>query len=55
MDEVYTAVEENNQNTGGSYLEQNSAVLFIRSEGLLKNISEVEMIPLTRGPGIPIF
>ena len=55
MEEVYTAVEENNQNTGGSYLEQNSAVLFIRSEGLLKNISEVEMIPLTRGPGIPIF
>lgn len=55
MDEVYRAVEENNQNTGGSYLEQNSAVLFIRSEGLLKNIREVEMIPLTRGPGIPIF
>lgn len=55
MEEVYRAVEENNQNTGGSYLEQNSAVLFIRSEGLLKNISEVEMIPLTRGPGIPIF
>lgn len=55
MEEVYKAVEENNQNTGGSYLEQNSAVLFIRSEGLLKNIQEVEMIPLTRGPGLPIF
>jgi len=55
MDDVYKAVQENNQNTGGSYLEQNSAVLFIRSEGLLKNSREVEMIPLTRRVGIPLF
>ncbi|MBK8659503.1 MAG: CusA/CzcA family heavy metal efflux RND transporter [Bacteroidetes bacterium] len=42
--EVFTALESNNQNTGGSYIEKGPTVLFIRSEGLVNNISDIENI-----------
>ncbi|MEO5685068.1 MAG: CusA/CzcA family heavy metal efflux RND transporter [Chitinophagaceae bacterium] len=54
--DVFRALENNNQNTGGAYIEKGSAVLYIRSEGLagstddLKNIS----IKATRS-GTPLF
>jgi cobalt-zinc-cadmium resistance protein CzcA len=42
--DVFTALESNNQNTGGSYIEKGPTVLFIRSEGLVNNISDIENI-----------
>lgn len=35
MQEVFDAVESNNQNTGGAYLEKGPTVLYIRTEGLI--------------------
>ena len=35
MQEVFDAVEANNQNTGGAYLEKGPTVLYIRTEGLI--------------------
>jgi len=35
VDNVFQALEQNNQNTGGAYIEKGPTVLFIRSEGLI--------------------
>lgn len=41
IDEVFSALEKNNQNTGGAYIEKGPTVLFIRSEGLVTNENDI--------------
>ncbi len=55
-DEVFAALERNNQNTGGAYIEKGPNVLFIRSEGLLQNTRDIGnvFVKHTAG-GIPVF
>jgi cobalt-zinc-cadmium resistance protein CzcA len=54
--EVFTALENNNQNTGGAYIEKGPTVLFIRSEGLIGNIEDIENISIKAAPdGAPLF
>ncbi|ULQ57052.1 CusA/CzcA family heavy metal efflux RND transporter [Flavihumibacter rivuli] len=54
--EVFAALEQNNQNSGGSYIEKNANALFIRTEGLATNISDIASIFIkhTAG-GIPVY
>ncbi|TKB97773.1 CusA/CzcA family heavy metal efflux RND transporter [Pedobacter cryophilus] len=42
--DVFKALENNNQNTGGSYIEKGPTVLFIRTEGLIGNIEDINNI-----------
>ena len=42
--EVFDALEANNENTGGSYIEKRFNTYFIRGEGLVKSISDIEKI-----------
>jgi cobalt-zinc-cadmium resistance protein CzcA len=42
INDVFTALEKNNQNTGGAYIEKGGTVLYIRSEGLIGNIQDIE-------------
>jgi len=42
--DVFTALENNNQNTGGAYIEKGPTVLFIRSEGLVGSIEDIQNI-----------
>lgn len=42
MAEVFDALSKNNQNTGGTYIEKGPNVLFIRTEGLMGNIQDIE-------------
>jgi heavy metal efflux system protein len=42
--DVFDALEKNNQNTGGAYIEKGPTVLYIRSEGLTKTIEDLERI-----------
>ena len=44
ISDVISAVEKNNQNTGGAYIEKANTVLFIRSEGLIKSIEDIENV-----------
>jgi len=46
ISDVFNAVESNNQNTGGAYIEKANTVLYIRSEGLIKNIEDIKNIPI---------
>ena len=40
--EVFDALQKNNQNTGGAYIEKGPSVLFIRTEGLMNQIPDIE-------------
>jgi cobalt-zinc-cadmium resistance protein CzcA len=56
INDVFTAVESNNQNTGGAYIEKGPTVLYIRSEGLIGNISDIENIAIaTKNNATPLF
>ncbi len=54
--ELFDALEKNNQNTGGAYIEKGSTVLFIRSEGLIGNKEDIENISIkSTSGGTPLF
>lgn len=56
INDVFTALEKNNQNTGGAYIEKGPTVLFIRSEGLIGNTQDIEQIVIkSTNNGTPIF
>ena len=53
--DVFDAVQANNQNAGGAYIERGPNVLYIRSEGLLQSIPNIESILIKQLPnGNPI-
>ncbi|MBK1896626.1 CusA/CzcA family heavy metal efflux RND transporter [Chryseobacterium paridis] len=47
INDVFDALEKNNQNTGGAYIEKKETVLFIRSEGLLGNAEDIGNIQVS--------
>ena len=55
ISDVYDALQNNNQNTGGAYIEKGPTVLFIRTEGLAKTIEDIEQIVVKRANGIPVL
>ena len=56
INDVFTALERNNQNTGGAYIEKGPTVLFVRTEGLIGNTSDIEKITIKSSEnGTPVF
>jgi heavy metal efflux system protein len=56
INDVFNAVEQNNQNTGGAYIEKGPTVLYIRSEGLVKNIEDIQNIAIKKpNATVPLF
>ncbi|MEK6781088.1 MAG: CusA/CzcA family heavy metal efflux RND transporter [Bacteroidota bacterium] len=56
VNDVFTALEKNNQNTGGAYIERQATVLYIRSEGLIRNLAEIRSIAVKNTEnGTPLF
>jgi len=54
--DVFNALEKNNQNTGGTYIEKGPTVLFIRSEGLIGSTKDIENISVkATESGRPLF
>lgn len=54
--DVFKALENNNQNTGGAYIEKGPTVLYIRTEGLLGNIDDIKNISIkSSSNGNPLF
>ncbi len=54
--DVFNAVEKNNQNTGGAYIEKGPTVLYIRSEGLINTIENIKDISIKNiASGSPLF
>ncbi|MFP3595368.1 CusA/CzcA family heavy metal efflux RND transporter [Chryseobacterium sp. SIMBA_029] len=55
INDVFDALEKNNQNTGGAYIEKKETVLFIRSEGLLGSTEDIGNIQVSNTKeGIPV-
>lgn len=53
--ELYTALQNNNENTGGSYIEQNSNSYFIRGLGQAGSLDDIGRIPVKTVNGIPVL
>ncbi|MEW7278721.1 CusA/CzcA family heavy metal efflux RND transporter [Aquimarina sp. 2201CG1-2-11] len=54
ISDVFKALENNNQNTGGAYIEKNHQANFIRGEGLARSIADIENIVVKNSNNIPI-
>ena len=54
VNEVFEALQRNNANTGGSYIEQNSNQYYIRGIGVVKNLEDVASITVKTVDGIPV-
>ena len=54
ISEVFVALENNNQNSGGAYIEKDHYANFIRGEGLARNLKDIENIVIKNVNGIPI-
>src|SRR6267154_1317578 len=56
INEIFSALQKNNQNTGGAYIDQKPYAFFIRSEGLAQNLEDIEKIVVRNNVnGFPIL
>jgi cobalt-zinc-cadmium resistance protein CzcA len=56
ISDVFNALESNNENTGGSYIEKQSTVLYIRSEGLIEDQDDIENVVIKNmDNGVPLL
>ena len=54
--EIFSALEKNNENTGGAYIEKKPNAYFIRGIGLVTSLSDIEKIVVrTNTAGIPLL
>jgi cobalt-zinc-cadmium resistance protein CzcA len=54
LSDVISALEKNNENSGGSYLERGSYSYYIRTEGRVETPDEIGAIPLGNAVGPPL-
>ena len=52
--DVFTALENNNGNTGGSYIEKGPNIYFIRGEGIVTSLQDMENIVVSARGGSPV-
>jgi len=55
ISDVFDALEKNNQNIGGAYIEKGPTVLFIRSEGLIGSTGDIENTVVKNNDGFPLL
>jgi len=55
LDELYAAIHDNNANAGGSYIEKKHYTYFIRGEGRLETIKDIEQVVVKNIDGLPIL
>jgi cobalt-zinc-cadmium resistance protein CzcA len=56
ISDIFTALSNNNSNTGGAYIEKGPSVLFIRTEGLVNSLKDIEQIAVKNLPnGLPVL
>ncbi len=54
INDLYSAIEQNNQNTGGSYIERTSTTYFIRGEGMVGSLEEIREVLIKNVNGTPV-
>ncbi|MDI1255066.1 MAG: CusA/CzcA family heavy metal efflux RND transporter [Flavobacterium sp.] len=53
--DVFDALQNNNENTGGSYIDKGPNIYFIRGEGLIQNLEDINNIVVKNNSGVPIL
>ncbi|MCB0516586.1 MAG: CusA/CzcA family heavy metal efflux RND transporter [Bacteroidetes bacterium] len=53
--DIFNALEKNNQNTGGAYIDKKPNAYFIRGIGLVTSIEDVQNIAVKNTGAVPIF
>ena len=54
--DIFTALEKNNQNTGGAYIDRKPNAWFIRSEGLINSVDDIgKIVVKNTAAGIPVL
>ncbi|WP_163399481.1 CusA/CzcA family heavy metal efflux RND transporter [Flavobacterium fluviatile] len=53
--EIFDALENNNENTGGAYIDKKPYAYFIRGIGMVNNIDDINKIVVKNQNGIPIL
>ncbi|MCD8043414.1 MAG: CusA/CzcA family heavy metal efflux RND transporter [Tannerellaceae bacterium] len=54
IEEVFDALHRNNQNTGAGYIEKTGHAYYIRSEGMINTVEDIELIVVANRGGIPV-
>ncbi|GAB3971565.1 CusA/CzcA family heavy metal efflux RND transporter [Spirosoma terrae] len=53
--DLYTALQQNNQNTGGAYIDKKPNAFFIRSDGLIQSPSDIaDIVIRLNNQGLPV-
>jgi cobalt-zinc-cadmium resistance protein CzcA len=55
LSELFEALERNNANTGGSYIEKKHYTYFIRGEGMLEDMKAIEEVVVKTNNGTPVL
>lgn len=53
--EIFTALEKNNENTGGAYIDKKPNAYFIRGIGLVSSLDDIRSIVIKTVNGIPVL
>lgn len=53
--QVFDALSSNNENTGGSYIDKGPNIYFIRGEGLISSLNDIENVIVTKQNGMPVY
>ena len=53
--EIFTALEKNNENTGGAYIDRKPNAYFIRGVGLVKTFADIENIVIKQQSAVPVL
>ena len=53
--EIFDALEKNNQNTGGAYIEKDQYAYFIRGVGMASGISDLQNVVIKNRNGAPVL
>jgi len=55
ISEVFEALQLNNENTGGSYIEKGSENYYLRGIGMVSSMDDIRKIPIKNNNGAPIL
>ena len=54
LDDLYNAVQQNNENTGGAYIEKGPNAYYIRTEGMASTLEDLRNMPVKNIHGLPL-
>lgn len=54
LDELYNTVQQNNENTGGAYIEKGPNAYYIRTEGMASSLEDLRNMPVKNIRGLPL-